>query len=218
MNRIMILTVGRQFGSGGRVIGKKLAESFGIAYYDRELIQLASRESGLCRDVFEKADEKASGSLTHAFMQGFSHMGVYAPQLNILSNEGLFQLQSDAIRKLGETESCVIVGRCADYILREHPHCISFFIHNRMENRIRHVVERQQATAEQARELIAKTDRSRAAYYGYFTNKTWGKAASYDLSIDVSALGIDGTVAFMKAFVEKRMKQATDAGTRRGAF
>jgi cytidylate kinase len=202
----MILTIGRQFGSGGRIIGKKLAEAFGIAYYDKELIELASRESGLCHDVFEKADEKTSDSLTHAFSQGFPYMGMYTPHLNILSNEGLFKIQSDAIRKLGDTESCVIVGRCADYILREHPGCISFFIHNRMENRVQRVVERQQATVEQAKELIAKTDKSRAAYYDYFTNKTWGKASSYHLSIDVSALGIDDTVTFMKTFVEKKSK------------
>jgi cytidylate kinase len=200
----MILTIGRQFGSGGRIIGKKLAEAFGIAYYDKELIQLAARESGLCHDVFEKADEKASDRLKHAFSQGFSYMEMYAPYLNILSNEGLFKIQSDAIRKLGETESCVIVGRCADYILRDHPGCLSFFIHNRMENRVQQVVERQQLTVEQAKDLIAKTDKSRAAYYDYFTNKTWGKASSYHLSVDVSILGIDDTVAFMKAFVEKK--------------
>jgi cytidylate kinase len=203
----MILTIGRQFGSGGRIIGKKLAEAFGIAYYDKELIQLAARESGLCHDVFEKADEKASGSLKHAFSQGFSYMEMYTPYLNILSNEGLFKIQSDAIRKLGETESCVIGGRCADYILRDHPGCLSFFIHNRMENRVQQVVERQQVTVEQAKDLIAKTDKSRAAYYDYFTNKTWGKASSYHLSVDVSVLGIDDTVAFLKAFVETRGKK-----------
>ncbi|MDR1675509.1 MAG: cytidylate kinase-like family protein [Tannerella sp.] len=206
MNRTMILTVGRQFGSGGRIIGKKLADTFGIAYYDKELFQLASRESGLCHDVFEKADEKAADRLAYVFSRGFSLMGMYTPQLDILSSEGLFKIQSDAIRKLAETESCVIVGRCADYILRDHPNCISFFIHSALESRIQRVVERQRVSVEQAKELIFKTDKSRAAYYDYFTNRTWGKASSYHLSINASVLGIDDTVAFMKVFAEKRMQ------------
>ncbi|MDR2139164.1 MAG: cytidylate kinase-like family protein [Tannerella sp.] len=206
MNQTMILTIGRQFGSGGRIIGKKLAEAFGIAYYDKELFLLAARESGLCHDVFEKVDEKAADCLEHVFSRGLSWMGMYTPQLDILSCEGLFKIQSDAIRKLAETESCVIVGRCADYILRDHPNCISFFIHSTLESRIQRVVERQQMSVEQAKEFILKTDKSRAAYYDYFTNKTWGKASSYHLSIDASVLGIEDTAAFMKVFAEKRIQ------------
>ena len=206
MNRSIIITIGRQFGSGGRIIGQKLAESCGISCYDRELIQLAAQESGLCRDIFEKADEQASHSLTHACSLEYSCAGIYMPQLDILSGEGLFKIQSDAIRKLAETESCVIVGRCADYILRDYPLLISFFIHNTLENRIRTVSERLQLSVEQAGELITKTDKSRAAYYDYYTNKTWGKASSYHLSIDASVLGIEGTVAFMKAYVEKNIR------------
>lgn len=204
MNDTIIITIGRQFGSGGRVIGKKLAEELGISYYDKELITLAAKESGLCTEVFEKADEKASDGLAHAFTMGISYMGMYTPHSDILSNEGLFKIQSDAIRNLAETESCVIVGRCADYILRDHPNCISIFIHDQMENRVQRVVARQQITVEQAKELIHKTDKSRAAYYDYYTNKTWGKSSSYHLSIDASVLGIDETVAFIKSFVERK--------------
>jgi cytidylate kinase len=204
MDKHIILAIGRQFGSGGRVIGKKLATSLGIPYYDKELIALAAQESGLCKDVFEKADEKTSGGLAYAFSMGHAYLGMYTPYVDILSNEGLFKIQSDAIRKLAKSESCVIVGRCADYILRDHPDCISFFIHAKMENRIQQVVEKQQITVEQAKELIVKTDKSRAAYYNYYTNKTWGMASSYHLSIDASLLGIDETVAFMKEFVERR--------------
>lgn len=199
----MILTIGRQFGSGGRVIGKKLADVLGISYYDKELITLAAKESGLCPEVFEKADERASDGLAHAFTMGFSYLGMYTPYADILSNEGLFKIQSDSIRKLAEREACVIVGRCADYILRDNPNCISFFIHDRMDNRVQRVVERQQITVEQARELILKTDKSRAAYYDYYTNKTWGMSSSYNFSIDASVLGIDKTVEFMKSFIER---------------
>ncbi len=206
MEEKIILTIGRQFGSGGRIIGKKLAEAFGISYYDKELIALAARESGLCTEVFEKADEKASDGLAHAFTMGFSYMGMYTPYADILSNEGLFKIQSDSMRKLAETESCVIVGRCADYILRNEPNCISFFIHDKMESRIQRIVERQQVTVEQAKELMAKTDKSRAAYYDYYTNKTWGMSCSYNLSVDASVLGIDGTVELLKTFVESKLR------------
>ncbi|SEF41051.1 cytidylate kinase-like family protein [Parabacteroides chinchillae] len=205
MDNRIVLTIGRQFGSGGREIGQKLAKSLGIAYYDKELLSVAAKESGLCEDVFEQADERASSGLAYAFTMGYSYMSMFTPFNDILSNDALFKLQSDAIRKLAETESCILVGRCADYILRDDTACISFFVHNTMENRIQRILESQQITVEQAKELIVKTDKSRAAYYNYYTNKAWGVASSYNFSIDASVLGIDETVAFMKSFVEKKL-------------
>jgi cytidylate kinase len=206
MDKQIIITVGRQFGSGGRIIGKELAEAFRIGFYDKELITFAAKESGLCPEVFEKADERASDRLSHAFSLGLSaYPGMYnTPYSDILSGEGLFKIQSDAIRKLAEAESCVIVGRCADYILRDHPGCISFFIHDSLANRIRRIAERQQVSPEQAKDLIAKADKSRAAYYNYYTNKTWGMSASYNFSVDVSVLGIGETVRFMQCLIEKK--------------
>ena len=205
MDQKIILTIGRQFGSGGREIGQKLAKALGIAYYDKELMAVAAKESGLCEEVFEKADERASSGLAYAFTMGYSYMGMFTPYTDILSNDGLFKLQSDAIRTLAEKESCILVGRCADYILRDDPACLSFFIHSCMESRIQRIVERQQVTVEQAKELMNKTDKSRAAYYNYYTNKSWGVASSYNFSIDASVLGVDETVAFMKSFVERRL-------------
>lgn len=123
----------------------------------------------------------------------------------MLSNDRLFLYQSDTIRNLAEKGSCVIVGRCADYILRDDPDCLSFFIHNNKESRIQRIVESQDLTVEQAEELMLKTDKSRAAYYNYYTNKEWGVASTYDFSINVSVLGVDETVAFMKQFVERKM-------------
>ncbi|MCD8043773.1 MAG: cytidylate kinase-like family protein [Tannerellaceae bacterium] len=204
MDKKIVLTIGRQFGSGGREIGRKLAGALNISYYDRELVSLAAKESGLCPEVFENADEKASDGLAYAFSVGLSYMGMYTPHADILSNEGLFKLQSDAIRMLAERESCVIVGRCADYILRDNPHCLSFFIHNNMEVRIQRVLEMKEMTIEQAKERITKTDKTRASYYNYFTNKVWGNSASYHLSIDASVLGIDGTVDYIKELVERK--------------
>ncbi|MCD8176988.1 MAG: cytidylate kinase-like family protein [Tannerellaceae bacterium] len=204
MDKKIVLTIGRQFGSGGREIGRKLAGALNISYYDRELVSLAAKESGLCPEVFENADEKASDGLAYAFSVGLSYMGMYTPHADILSNEGLFKLQSDAIRMLAERESCVIVGRCADYILRDNPHCLSFFIHNNMEVRIQRVLEMKEMTIKQAKERITKTDKTRASYYNYFTNKLWGNSASYHLSIDASVLGIDGTVDYIKELVERK--------------
>ena len=187
MDNKIILTIGRQFGSGGREIGQRLAKELGIGYYDKELITVAARESGLCEDVFEKADERASSGLSYAFTMGYSSFmgGMFTPYNDILSNDGLFKIQSDAIRKLAETESCVLVGRCADYILRDNPACLSFFIHSSVESRVQKTV----------------------AYYNYYTNKTWGMASSYNFSIDVSVLGIDETVEFMKSFIERRLNK-----------
>lgn len=207
MDNKIILTIGRQFGSGGREIGKKLAQALGIAYYDKELMAIAAEESGLSQEFFEKADERASSGLAYAFTMGYSYISMFTPYNHVLSNDGLFKFQSDAIRKLAADQSCVLVGRCADYILRDDPDCLSFFIHNKIENRIQHILERQHITVEQAKELMTKTDKSRAAYYNYYTNKEWGVASSYNFSIDVSILGIDETVEFIKTFVERKMNK-----------
>ena len=207
MNNKIILTIGRQFGSGGREIGQKLAEALSIAYYDKELMAVAARESGLSEEFFEKADERASSGLSYAFSAGFSYMGMFTPYADILSNDGLFKFQSDAVRKVAGNGSCVLVGRCADYILRDDPACLSFFIHNSKENRIQRIIESQDLTVEQAKELMTKTDKSRAAYYNYYTNKEWGVASSYNFSIDVSVLGVDETVDFMKSFVDRKMNK-----------
>ena len=206
-NDKIILTIGRQFGSGGREIGQKLSEALGIAYYDKELLSAAAKESGLCEEVFARADERASSGMSYAFSMGFSYMGILTPYNDILSNDELFRIQSDAIRNIAEKESCILVGRCADYILRDNPACISFFIHNTMKNRIQRLVEGLNITVEEAKEKISKIDKSRAAYYNYYTNKVWGMASSYNFSIDASVLGIDETVAFMKSFVEKKLEK-----------
>lgn len=204
MEHKTIITIGRQFGSGGREIGEKLAKALGITYYDKELMAIAARDSGLCKEVFEKADEQASSGLAYAFSMGYSYMGMFAPYNNILSNDGLFLLQSDAIRKLADAESCVLVGRCADYILRDNPDCTTFFIHNSLENRVQRIVESLHITVEEAKEQMIKIDKSRASYYNYYSNKAWGVASSYHCSIDASVLGIEETVSFMKDFIERR--------------
>jgi cytidylate kinase len=203
----MIFSIGRQFGSGGREIGKKLANELNISYYDKELLAIAAQESGLCPEIFERADERESSGLSYALSMGFSPLGVYIPYDDILSNEKLFLLQSETIRNLAKKESCVIIGRCSDYILRDNPNCLSFFIHNTLNNRIKHVTKRENVSETRAKELITKIDKSRAAYYNYYTNKLWGVAPSYNFSIDVSILGTDGTVALLKDLIIRKIKQ-----------
>jgi cytidylate kinase len=203
----VVLSIGRQFGSGGSEIGRKLANELHISYYDKELLAIAAKESGLCPEIFEKADERESSGLSYAFSLGFSALGMYVPYDDILSNEKLFLLQSETIRNLAEKESCVIIGRCSDYILRDNPNCLSFFIHNTIDNRIKHITERENVSETRAKELITKADKSRAAYYNYYTNKLWGVASSYNFSIDISVLGIDETVAFLKDLIIRKFKQ-----------
>lgn len=207
MDNKIILTIGRQFGSGGREIGKRLAEELGVGFYDKELITVAAKESGLCEDVFERADERASSGLSYAFTMGYSSFmgGMFTPYNDILSNDGLFKIQSDAIRNIADRESCVMVGRCADYILRDEPACLSIFIHSSLESRLQTIVERLGITVEEAKNLMEKTDKSRAAYYNYYTNKSWGMASSYNLSVDASVLGMEETVKYIKSFVDRRL-------------
>ena len=204
MDDKFVITIGRQFGSCGKEIGHALAKRFNIAFYDKELIALASKESGLCQEFFEKADEKNSGNLLQAFAAGFT----FGPfQYNdFLSNDKLFQIQSDVIRKVASEHSCVIVGRCADYILRDNKRCINVFIHASMEERVKTVMNRQQITEQEAHEMIRKMDKTRPNYYNFYSDKEWGVASSYHLSVDSSLLGVEATVDFIEEFVKKALK------------
>ena len=206
MDNKIILTIGRQFGSGGREVGQKLAKELGIGYYDKELMALAAKESGLSEEFFEKADEKASSGLAYAFTMGYSYMGLFPPYADVLSNDRLFLYQSDTIRNLAEKGSCVIVGRCADYILREHPHCANVFISASKDDRIARLCQMHHIDEEAAEEMIEKADKRRSEYYNYYSYKTWGAAATYHLCIDSSSLGIEETVRFIEEFVAKKLQ------------
>lgn len=210
MNEKFIINIGRQLGSGGREIGEKLASRLGISYYDKELIELASQESGLCKEFFEKADEKASQNLIGGlFGMRFPFVTEGAmPYSNCLSNDALFKIQSDVIRKLAEEKSCLFVGRCADYILRDNPYCVNVFISAAQEDRIKRVMQRRHISREDAENLIEKIDKKRSSYYNYYSYNTWGAAGTYHLCIDSSILGIDETVEFIKEFALKKLKKS----------
>jgi len=195
-----IINIGRQFGSGGLLVGEKLAKELGFGFFDKELINLASKESGLSAEFFEQADERRHfGFFGQLFRLGKSAIDGDLDN-NYLTNNTLFQIQSDVIRSLAKKQSCVFVGRCADYILRDNPHCLNVFITANIEDRIKRVSERLQLTTVDE-SFLKKADKKRAAYYNFYTNKTWGAAKSYHLCINTSVPGIDETVKFIKSML-----------------
>lgn len=203
-----VVNIGRQLGSGGREIGEKLSRRLGIDFYDKELINLASEESGLCREFFEKADEKASqGMVGGIFGMRFPFFsdGVL-PSMNCLSNDALFKVQSDVIRKLAAEKSCLFVGRCVDYILRDNPRCVNVFVSASREDRIARLCRLHGISENEAEEMMNRADKKRSEYYNYYSYKTWGMASTYHLCIDSSVLGIEKTVDFIEEFVRLKLK------------
>lgn len=207
MNQKYVVNIGRQLGSGGKEIGEKLAARLGIAFYDKELITLASEESGLCREFFEKADERASqGIIGGLFGMRFPFVGDGAlPTQNCLSNDALFKVQSDVIRQLASERSCLFVGRCADYILRDHPRCVNIFISSSHDARVARLCAQHNLSVEEAENKMSKADKKRSEYYNYYSFKTWGAAETYHLCIDSSVLGIERTVDFLEEFVKLKV-------------
>ena len=202
MNHI-IINVGRQLGSGGHDIGRMLALDFQAKYYDRELLNLAAKESGFSEKFFEQNDEK-KGCLKGLFNMQTSHISGGSMYKTNFSQESLFQFQSDAIIKAAKEGPCVFVGRCADYILRDFPNTVNIFITASMKYRIAQVMNKQHINAEEARKFIESKESKRAAYYNYYTGKKWGAAESYDLCIDSSILGLTDTEKIIAAFIRKR--------------
>lgn len=205
MDKHIVINIGRQLGSGGREIGKKLAEHFGISFFDKNLIDLASKESGLCKECFEKADEKANqGILGSFFAMHYPYVGGDFTNINYLSNDALFKIQSDVIKDLASKQSCIFVGRCADYILRNNPDSVSIFISGKKETKLKRLCKRHGITMEEAEDMSIKADKGRAQFYNYYSYKTWGAAKTYDLCINSDLFGIDGTIDFLIDFIKKR--------------
>lgn len=205
MDKHIIINVGRQLGSGGHDIGRMLALDFNARYYDRELMNLAAKESGFSEKFFEQNDEK-KGFFKGLFNVQTPHFSGGSMYKTNFSQESLFQFQSDAIIKAAKEGSCVFVGRCADYVLREFGNTVNVFITASMEYRIRQVMNKQHVDADAARKIIEQGESKRAAYYNYYTGKKWGAAESYDLCIDSSLLGIMETEKIIAGFIRKRFK------------
>lgn len=190
MNTNLVITISRQFGSGGHEIGKELARIMNLNFYDKELIALAAQQSGISKELFESADEMPSNSFLYSLSMGSHTLGAGGiPQFgNLLTNDKLFILQSQVIRKLADNSPCVIVGRCADYILREHPRCVNIFIHANTTHRQKRIEAAESLDASTALERIKKVDKKRASYYNYYSDVPWGIATSYHLCLDSTRL------------------------------
>lgn len=201
-----VITIGRQFGSGGRDLGQRLAKALGIRYYDKEILHEAARQAGVSAEFFEKSDERFPSFLhgIFSFALGYNAMNLYAGSTSI-SHENLYKAQSDFIQSTAEKESCVFVGRSADYVLRDHPRCVNIFVHAPIEERVRRIMQRGDCpTPEKARAHAEKMNRLRADYYNFYTDKTWGAAESYDLSIDTSLMPMDDIVEIIRQYVLRR--------------
>ena len=198
MEKKLIINIGRQFGGGGLGVAHELGKRLGIPVYDKELITEAAQESGFSTELFEQTDEKKRFfSLTSFFS------GEYGETENFISDRGLFKIQSQAIEHIAEQGSAVIVGRCADYILREHENTLNIFLTSPDEVRAQRISERKDISLDEAVKLIEEKDRKRAEYYNYYTFGNWGVASNYDLCIDSSILGIEGTADFIIEFARK---------------
>ena len=200
-----IITIGRQFGSGGREIGEKLAEHFGIKCYDKELLSRAAKESGFCEEMIQNHDERPTNSFLYNLVMDTYSFGYNASSfVDMPISHKVFLAQFDTIKKIADEGPCVIVGRCADYALADYDNVLNLFIHGNEECKIKRLKERFDdiTTDDKAREMMNKKDKQRQSYYNYYSSKKWGRADSYDLCINSSILGIDGTVKFIIQYIE----------------
>lgn len=195
----LIINVGRQFGSGGKLVALALGKKLGIPVYDQELISKAAEQSGFSKELFAKSDEKRNLLALSSFIVD---VGRFGSADNYVSDNQLFVIQSNVIRAIADKGSAIFIGRCADYILRDRP-CLDVFISASDEVRIKRVAERMGITPEQAESLMQKKDRTRETYYNYFTFGNWGVASNYDLCVDSSVLGIDGTADMIIDFCHR---------------
>lgn len=199
------INIGRQLGSGGRAIGRLLADSMGARYLDRELLTLAADRSGLAPEIFERTDEHKgflhtlAGSLFPAFS---AHTGYYDESVN---DDTLFRLQSEAIRRAAQEAPCIIIGRCADYVLRDMPRTVNVFVVADRRDRIARLCRMNNITEAEAARRIDKGDQRRAEYYNFYTQQRWGAAETYDLCLNTSLFGIERTAEIIRQFAEEKL-------------
>ena len=200
-----VITIGRQFGSGGRSIAEKLAKKLDIKFYDKELISIAAKESGISPEVFEGVDEKATNSLLYSLSMGMYSFGSGFPAMGDLPvNDKLYLLQHKIIKEIAEKENCVIVGRCADYVLRDNPKRVSIFIYADMEFRKEQSIKKHGIDPAHAEHIINKTDKNRANYYSFYSGQKWGQTENFDLCIDSSKLDEDKIVELIAEYIKMR--------------
>lgn len=204
-----VITIARGYGSGGRTIGKMLSKELGIHYYDRELLRLASDESGINEELFGKADEKIKESFLYKIMKkSFSGETIPPDSDDFISNDNLFNYQAKVIRELAKEDdkSCIIVGRCADYILKDYKNVIRIFVHAPIEHCIDTLEKMSPGSRKEIRKKIESIDKHRAAYYEYYTKRKWDSASNYDLCINTSELSFEEAVELIKEYIRIRIK------------
>ena len=208
MKNNLVITIGRQFGSGGRQIGKLLSEKLGIPYYDKEILAEAAKNSGICEEIFEHHDEKPTRSLLFSLVTGVQmHGALGAAYMDMPLNHKVFLAQFDAIRRLAGEGSCIIVGRCADYVLRDNPDVVKLFVKADLDKRMARAIEVHGVEADKAEDYVRKMDKQRASYYNYYATNTWGDVNNYDLCLDTGKLGIEGSAELIMNYIALRDKR-----------
>ena len=199
----LVISIGRQTGSRGRIIGREIAKRLGISFYDKEILSVAAKHSGMSKHIFEYHDEKPTNSFLYSLVMDTYSFGYSSAAFTDMPiNHKVFLAQFDAIKKIASEESCVMVGRCADYALADNPSAISVFIHADMDKRIDRISRKYELSAAAAKDRIQKTDKQRSSYYNYYTSKKWGDANSYHLCLDSGILGIEGCVEMILKAIE----------------
>ena len=208
----LVITIGRQFGSGGRKVGRLLAEKLDIPYYDKELLAEAAKDSGICQEIFENHDEKPTRSLLFSLVTGVQmHGDPGSMYMDMPLNHKIFLAQFDAIRCSASEGLCVIVGHCAGYVLRDKPNAVSVFVKADIRQRMERAVSLCGVDPAKAEKTVRKADKQRASYYNYYATATWGDVNNYDLCVDTGKLGIDGTVELIEQYLRLREQALKNA-------
>lgn len=205
----IVIAIGRQVGSGGYRLGKRVAEELGINCYDKELVKMVAEKHDINAETLKGADEKATGSLLYSIVTGnYSLYGLGGPlYYDMPINDRLFLAQSEVITEAAEKESCVVIGRCADYVMKKaNKNCLSVFLYAGIDYRVDNVIKETGLTFAKAKEKIVKTEKQRRAYYDYYTNRQWGVMSNYDLCINIEAVGEDMAAELIKAAARNKMK------------
>ena len=205
MNNKVVITIARQYGSGGRTVGEMLSKDMGIHYYDKELIKLASEESGINERLFVNADEKIKMTKLFKMVKNIYTGQLIPPERDdFVSDKNLFNYQAKVIKNLAEEESCVIVGRCADYVLKDYDNVLSVFVHAPKDYCMEQAAKKVSMPSKELEKYIAKIDKRRADYYKFYTEREWTDARNYDLCLDSSKLGFERCVEEIKAYIKVR--------------
>ena len=199
----LLITISREYGSGGLLVGQELAEALGLPCYDKKLLTIAAEKSGFSEEMLRQAESRATNSLLYSLATSLG-VGAFGPDTLSLYDK-LYLAQFDVIRQVADEGSCVIVGRCADYVLRDRKDCVNVFIHSDLTSRIKRATEQYGLSPVKAGDEINKIDKQRATYYRYYSEKKWGRAENYDLSVYSDSIGLEACTDLILSFVDMKL-------------